>query len=1063
MLPRMRYRLALDLGTTSIGWCLIRLDAENAPCAIIKMGSRIFSDGRNPKDGSSLAVTRRLARQMRRRRDRLLKRKARLQASLIRLGFWPGDVMQRKALEALDPYELRRDGLDKALTPAQFGRALFHLNQRRGFLSNRKTDKKDNDSGLLKKAISKLRDELRTNSQRTVGEWLAKRHAGRESVRARLRGKTVKDKAYDFYIDRAMVAEEFDRLWAAQAAYDPAFFMEAKRAELRDTLLHQRALRPVRPGRCTLISDQERAAMALPSTQQFRIFQELNNLRLLSPTLAETPLTLSQRDTLAALLERGDVTFTGMLKALGLKGTTKFNLEDVKRDRLKGNSTTRMLADESRFGDAWHAFALGLQDEIVDRLLNEASESVLVDWLVQRTGISEPAAEQIANAGLMPGFGSLSRAALARVLPELQRDVITFAEAVVRAGFDSHSALSSAEQTGEVMDRLPYYGEYLQRHVGFADPRATESDPPEKRFGRIANPTVHIGLNEVRKVVNALIQSYGHPSEVIVEVARDLKQGLKQRQEEQERQAIRQTANDNFRATIQSLPGRQDQAVSGQDIQRMRLWAELNPQDAANRRCPYTGEQISMGMLFSGEVEIEHILPFSMTLDDSLNNKTVALRRANRDKGNQNPYDAFGHSPAGYDYEAILQRAALMPRDKAKRFAADGYHRWLREDDGFLARALTDTAYLSRVAKEYLSLVCPANKVRVIPGRLTAMLRGKFGLNQVLSLDGAKNRNDHRHHAVDAAVIGVTDQGLLQRFANASADARAHQLDRLVESMPMPWPTYREHVARAVANVVVSHKPDHGHEGALHNDTAYGLRPDGEVVHRVMLDSFKNAQDIEKRNFGDEKLKTWLLEKTAGLSGKEFSIRLASLQRESGVRRVKVLEKLSVIGVRGDDTGERHGTDEAGVPVAYKGYKGDSNYCIEIFRNEKGKWESDVISTFDGYRIVEDHGGGRQGWLHLRQRAIARNGSPLVMRLMLDDFVRLTVDGSTRTMRVATLSGNGQVFMAEHREANVDARNRDKESGFKYISKMAGSFYSAKARRVTISPIGEVTDAGFQG
>ena len=1058
MLPRMRYRLALDLGTTSIGWCLIRLDTNEAPRAIIKMGSRIFSDGRNPKDGSSLAVTRRLARQMRRRRDRLLKRKARLQESLIRLGFWPGDVTQRKALEILDPYELRQDGLDKPLTPAQFGRALFHLNQRRGFLSNRKTDKKDNDSGLLKKAISKLRDELNIQKQRTIGEWLAKRHAGRESVRARLRGKTVKDKAYDFYIDRAMVAEEFDRLWAAQAAFDPAFFAETKRAELRDTLLHQRALRPVRPGRCTLIPDQERAALALPSTQRFRIFQELNNLRLLSPTLDETPLTLSQRDMLAALLERGDVTFTKMLKALGLKGTTKFNLEDIKRDRLKGNSTTKVPAEERCFGETWHAFELGLQDEIVDRLLNEASESVLVAWLMQRTDIDEPTAEQIANAGLMPGFGSLSRVALARVLPELQRDVITFAEAVVRAGFDSHSALSNAEQTGEVMPCLPYYGEYLQRHVGFADPRASADDPPEKRFGRIANPTVHIGLNEVRKVVNALIQRYGHPSEVIVEVARDLKQGLKQRQEEQERQAIRQTANDNFRTTIQSMPGRQDQAVSGQDIQRMRLWAELNPQDAANRRCPYTGEQISMSMLFSGDVEIEHILPFSMTLDDSLNNKTVALRRANRDKGNQNPFDAFGHSPTGYDYEAILQRAALMPRDKAKRFAADGYQRWMREDDGFLARALTDTAYLSRVAKEYLSLICPVNKVRVIPGRLTAMLRGKFGLNQVLSLDGAKNRNDHRHHAVDAAVIGVTDQGLLQRFAKASADARAQQLDRLVESMPMPWPTYREHVARAVANVIVSHKPDHGHEGALHNDTAYGLRPDGEVVHRVMLDSFKSAQDIEKRNFGDDKLKAWLLEKTAGLSGKEFSIRLDSLQRESGVRRLKVLEKLSVIGVRGAGAGERHGTDEAGAPLAYKGYKGDSNYCIEIFRSDKGKWEGDVISTFDAHAIARAHGLTR-----LRHPTLSRFGQPLVMRLVNGDLIRAEFKGVARILQVCKIKTNGSVFVAEHQEANIRKREDDRDATLVYGSFTAGSLQKAKGRRVTVSPAGEVRAHGTAG
>ena len=60
----IRYRLALDLGSTSLGWAILRLNAENEPTAIIRAGVRIFSDGRNPKDGSSLAVTRRTARAM---------------------------------------------------------------------------------------------------------------------------------------------------------------------------------------------------------------------------------------------------------------------------------------------------------------------------------------------------------------------------------------------------------------------------------------------------------------------------------------------------------------------------------------------------------------------------------------------------------------------------------------------------------------------------------------------------------------------------------------------------------------------------------------------------------------------------------------------------------------------------------------------------------------------------------------------------------------------------------------------------------------------------------------
>ncbi|MGB0865570.1 MAG: type II CRISPR RNA-guided endonuclease Cas9, partial [Granulosicoccaceae bacterium] len=149
----MNYRLALDLGTTSIGWAILRLDKENKPCAIVKLSSRIFSDGRHPKTGASLAVDRRLARQMRRRRDRLLKRKRRMQEALVNLGFLPADKEARKALVDLDPYTLRAIGLDKPLTGPEFGRALLHLNQRRGFKSNRKTDTKDNDSGALKSAI----------------------------------------------------------------------------------------------------------------------------------------------------------------------------------------------------------------------------------------------------------------------------------------------------------------------------------------------------------------------------------------------------------------------------------------------------------------------------------------------------------------------------------------------------------------------------------------------------------------------------------------------------------------------------------------------------------------------------------------------------------------------------------------------------------------------------------------------------------------------------------------------------------------------------------------------
>ncbi|MFV0681418.1 type II CRISPR RNA-guided endonuclease Cas9, partial [Ottowia sp.] len=370
----------------------------------------------------------------------------------------------------------------------------------------------------------------------------------------------------------------------------------------------------------------------------------------------------------------------------------------------------------------------------------------------------------------------------------------------------------------------------------------------------------------------------------------------------------------------------------------------------------------------------------------------------------------------GWDFDGILQRAERMPKAKRYRFAPDGYERWLRDDKDFLARALNDTRYLSRVAKAYMELICPRG-TRVIPGQMTALLRAKFGLNDVLGLNGEKNRNDHRHHAVDACVIGVTDQGLLQRFARASADARTEGLNRLVADMPMPWPTYRDHVERAVGHIWVSHRPDHGYEGAMMEETSYGIRRDGSIKQRRKAD---------------------------GSAGREVT------------RLIRISE---------EGQPERHGVGEDGQPLPYKGYVGGSNYCIEITRNDKGKWEGQVISTFQAYEIVK-----REGLKRLRHPGLAQSldgntpAKQLIMRLMMDDAVRMRVDDVEGVYRMVKVNGsNGQMTFAPVNEANVDMRNRDKQDPFAYVSKYAGSLQKAQTRRVSISPTGELRDPGFAG
>jgi CRISPR-associated endonuclease Csn1 len=348
------YRLGLDLGSNSIGWSVIRLDEDFNPCYLERLGVRIFSSGRNPKDGTSLAVNRRLARQQRRRRDRLLRRKARLLAALRTYGLFPTDTDDSAALKNANPYELRARALVGALQPFELGRAIFHLNQRRGFKSNRRTDRgEENEKGKIASAIARLRKALSATASRTLGEHLYKRFQAGQGTRARRFGDGTKAE-YAFYVDRAMVEHEFESIWAAQRVHASSLLTSEAYDAIKGILLFQRPLRPVSPGRCSLEPTEERAPLALPTVQWFRIVQEVNNLRVREhETASERQLNDDERDALLVALSRSaKLSFTKIRSAAKLPRSTHLNLESEKRSGLLGATVNNSLADPSAFGVA---------------------------------------------------------------------------------------------------------------------------------------------------------------------------------------------------------------------------------------------------------------------------------------------------------------------------------------------------------------------------------------------------------------------------------------------------------------------------------------------------------------------------------------------------------------------------------------------------------------------------------------------------------------------------------------------------------------------------------------
>jgi CRISPR-associated endonuclease Csn1 len=1047
----MTWRLGLDIGTNSIGWAALSLVEENGsplPSGIIATGVRIFSDGRNPKDKQSLAVARRLPRQQRRMRDRYLRRRTNFMNALICHNLMPSTVEERKSLECEDPWALRVMGLDSKLSLHQLGRALFHLQQRRGFKSNRKTDAGgDNESGKIKSAAAAVMEAMNETGARTIGELLATPRVKDSSlahthpVRARLKGVGAKAH-YDFYPTRDLIEQEFNSLWDAQHKFHKGAMTEAAREELHDILLFQRNLRPQPVGKCSLDPTEERAPKALPSVQRLRIYQEVNHLTVSLPGESARALTIVERDELVKkALGTGQLKFDAARKALKLPVEARFNLESEKRKHLDGDKTAASLASSKRWGKDWRGLSFTDQEIIVDKLLKEEEEDALVEWLKSNYGVTDQQAKAVGGSTLPDGHGQLGRTATNKVLAELNKDVLSFDKAVVAAGYQSHSQL---DFDGEVFDVLPYYGEVLERHVTFGT--GEPLDLPEKRYGKLANPTVHVALNQIRRVVNDLIKRFGSPSEIVVELARDLPLSAKGKSELDRTQRENQNANDARRKILAEL----GQSDSYENRVRLRLWEELNPDDPLERRCPYTGEQIGLKRVFSAEVEIEHILPFSRTLDDGIGNKTLSMRHANRFKNQQTPFEAFGSSPKDYDWKSISTRSVNLPKNKSWRFNPDAMDRYNNVERDFLSRQLTDTQYMSRLASIYLRRTGAA--VWVTPGRFTSDLRWAWGLNSVLTghnrdeaVDPIKNRNDHRHHAIDAVVIALTDRGLLQHVATVAAHAEEKFDKRYLANINDPWINFRDTVHDSMEKIIISHRPDHGVQGALHNDTAYGIiepanaKGSSQVVHRVPLDSL-NPKQLD--NIRDPLIREHMKKIAEGLDGKNFTNAIVAEGEamKPPVRKVRIMEMLSVIPTVSDDSGNY-----------IKAYKGDANYCYDIFLDEKGKWTGQVVNRFDANKNGFDP-----------NTKTLKDGTPLVMRVRGNDMIGIEENEKRRVFRVVKFS-IGRISLAEHYESgSLKARDADKDDPFKYMTLSPSGLQKKKARLVHTTPAGRVFDPGFK-
>lgn len=824
----MKYRLGLDLGTNSIGWAIYSLDNDRKPLELKDMGVRIFSDGRDPKTKEPLAVARRIARGQ---RKIIYRRKLRRKATFRLLqeqGLFPKTKEETQKLKLLNPYELRVKALDEKLEPFELARVLFNLSVRRGFKSNRKdasaaeaTSSAGSDNLSQAEKCAELSKAISESGCRTLGEFLWKNQNKNKGIRF-VPGRM------SYYPLRKMYEDEFNVIRAAQEKH----FKNIDWNSIYNAIFFQRPLKPQERGRCQYMIEKERTFKSMPSAQKVRILQEIRNLKYQNEDGKTIPISEEQEDILLSLLDSKEkVAFDAFRKALKLNSACTFNLEK-NRDFLLGNSTAVKMRGKNRFGDLWDTFSLEEQDAIVEKLITADEDGEIFEML-KKYNLSDEQNESIVKLQLPSGTTMLCKEVSEQIVHKMESLGCDYSTAIQTLGY------KYADQSVEKYDTLPYYGKVLVGSTMGATPSADESNP-EKKYGKISNPTVHVALNQTRVVVNALIKQYGKPAQIAVELSRDLKASREARnaiqKKQNENKKRNEITNKNIRDANPNIP-----YPNRTDRLKYRLWEELGA-EGLPRKCLYCGKIISGTELFSNNkiIEIEHILPYSRTLLDAESNLTVAHVSCNAFKKERSPYEAFGSNPKGYNWQEILERAnQLKSPAKRSRFAVDAMESF-EKDSGFIARQLTDNAYLSKMALKYLKSVC--DDIWSVNGGMTKLLRDKWEIDSILKRkigdeevahfelkddmigEYKKNRYDHRHHALDASVIALIDRSLVKEISTLNARSLKNRIE--VPQMSVP----RLELQEKVKNIVVSFKPDHGAEGKLSKETLLGKIKREELI-----------------------------------------------------------------------------------------------------------------------------------------------------------------------------------------------------------------------------------------
>ncbi|AXV41197.1 type II CRISPR RNA-guided endonuclease Cas9 [Staphylococcus warneri] len=711
-----KYILGLDLGITSVGYGIINFETKK----IIDAGVRLFpeanidnNEGRRSKRGS---------RRLKRRR---IHRLDRVKSLLTEYNL----INREQIPTSNNPYQIRVKGLSEILSKDELAIALLHLAKRRG-IHNINVSSEDEDAS----------NELSTKEQINRNNKLLKNKYVCEVQLQRLKEGQIRGEKNRF--KTTDILKEIDQLLKVQKDYhnlDIDFINQYKEiVETRREYFEGpgqgspfgwngdlKKWYEMLMGYCTYFPQELRSVKYAYSADLFNALNDLNNLIIQRNDSEKLEYHEKYHIIENVFKQKKKPTLKQIAKEIGV------NPEDIKGYRIT-KSGTPQFTEFKLYHD--------LKSIVFDKSILE-NEAIL-DQIVEILTIYQDEESIKEELNKLP-----------EILNEQDK-----AEIAKLTGYNGTHRLSLKcihlinEELWQTSRNQMEIFNYLNIKPNKVDLSEQNKIPKDLVDEFILSPVVKRTFIQSINVINKVIEKYGIPEDIIIELARE-------NNSDDRKKFINnlQKKNEATRKRINEIIGQTGNQNAKRIVEKIRL------HDQQEGKCLYSLESIPLMDLLNNpqNYEVDHIIPRSVAFDNSIHNKVLVKQIENSKKGNRTPYQYLNSSDAKLSYNQFKQHILNLSKSK-DRISKKKKDYLLEERDinkfevqkEFINRNLVDTRYATRELTSYLKAYFSANnmdvKVKTINGSFTNHLR------KVWRFDKYRNHG-YKHHAEDALIIANAD------------------------------------------------------------------------------------------------------------------------------------------------------------------------------------------------------------------------------------------------------------------------------------------------------------------